>query len=178
MKTMAYFFLVLGLALFASVVRAETWPNTLKEYDCLEVEKFTVDREDYSTKEMERAAAIPAERLVILQHKVTGEISREKIISNVSKSDATTCTGKALVFGGKVVDYKAGSRVGRAYGSILGIGKQKFSVQCFIKDKASGNVLANKEIVDRKMGGFVGGSDEKGESDFAEKVAVFIKKGK
>ena len=42
-----------------------------------------------------------------LRHKVVGEVSRGNLLPKVSK---TECTGKTLVFGGKVTDFKKGSR--------------------------------------------------------------------
>lgn len=173
--------IVVILALFAvsipSVVFAGPWVSTLKEYNCLEIEKFTVDREDFSSTEMERAATIPDETLSRLQHKIVGEITRAKIIEKVTKADSKSCEGKALVFGGKVTDYKEGNRAARIFIG-WGAGKQKFEVQCYIKDKQNGDVLARKQVVDRKVGGISGGDEAKGESDFAEKVARFVKRGK
>jgi len=163
-----------GLAFLSSIGFAEDWEKTLKKYECLEVEKFTVDREDFSSKKMERAACIPDEDLMHLQHKIVGEISRKKLFQKVSK---TECTGTTMVFGGKVTDFKKGSRAARIWIG-MGAGKQKFEVQCFLKDKSTGAVLLRKEIIDRKVGGWAGGDEAKGESDFAEKVAKFIKKGK
>jgi len=170
--------LFVSLAMFIpSVVLAGPWISTLKEYQCLEIEKFAVDREDFSSTEMERAATIPDETLSRLQHKVVGEITRAKIIDEVTKADAKPCESKALVLGGKVTDYKEGDRAARMFIG-WGAGKQKFEVQCYIKDKQTGDVLTKKQVVDRKMGGISGGDEAKGESDFAEKVAGFVKNGK
>lgn len=160
-----------------SVALAGPWTATLKEYQCLEIEKFTVDREDFSSHETERAATIPDETLSRLQHKVVGEVIRAKIVGEVTKADAKPCEGRALVLGGKVTDYKEGDRAARMFIG-WGSGKQKFEVQCYIKDKQSGNVLVKKQVVDRKVGGIAGGDEAKGESDFAEKVASFVKNGK
>jgi len=77
----------------------------------------------------------------------------------------------------KVTDYKKGSRAARLWIG-MGAGKQKFEVQCYLEDKESGEILARKEIIDRKIGGWAGGDEGKGESDFAEKVAKFVKHGK
>ena len=171
-KVISAFFV--GICFVCPPVFAEDWSETLKKYDCLEVEKFAVDRENFSSKKMERAATIPDEALDHLQHKVVGEVSRGNLLPKVSK---TECTGKTLVFGGKVTDFKKGSRSARIWIG-MGAGKQKFEVQCFLKDKVTGEVLVRKEIIDRKVGGWAGGDEAKGESDFAEKVAKFVKNGK
>lgn len=160
-----------------SVALAGPWTGTLKEYQCIEIEKFAVDREDFSSREMERAATIPDETLSRLQHKIVGEVTRAKIADEVTKADAKPCEGKALVLGGKVTDYKEGSRAARILVG-WGAGKQKFEVQCYIKDKQSGDIIARKQVVDRKVGGISGGDEAKGESDFAEKVVSFVKNGK
>lgn len=164
----------LGICLVCPTVFSEDWSTTIAQYDCLEVEKFVVDRDDFSSKAMERAAAIPEEALDHLQHKSVGEVTRDDLFTKVSK---TECAGKTLIFGGKVTDFKQGNRSARIWIG-MGAGKQKFEVQCYLKDKASGDVLARKEIIDRKIGGWSGGDEAKGESDFAEKVARFIKNGK
>lgn len=173
----------LGLVLVVSMVLisvssfAKGWSSTLKEYNCLEVEKFVVDRDDFSSKELERAASFPAETITSLQHKIVGEISRKKIIGSVKKAGPSACSEKALVFGGKITDYKKGSRAARIFIG-MGAGKQKIEVESYIKDKSTGQVLASDKIVDRKFGGIAGGDEAKGEQDFAEKVADFVKSGK
>jgi len=156
---------------------AAKWTVTLSEYQCIEVEKFIVDRNDYSTKKLERAASIPDESLVSLQHKIVGEIIRKSILPEVKKADLEPCKSKAIVFGGKVTEYKKGSRAARILIG-LGAGKQKFEVQSYIKDKQTGNILASKKIVDRKFGGIAGGDEAKGERDFAEKAMRFVRSGK
>ncbi|MFH1654566.1 MAG: DUF4410 domain-containing protein [Pseudomonadota bacterium] len=163
--------------IFASSAFAGSWSSILSEYQCLEVEKFSVDRDNFSNKEMERAASIPDARLTSLQHKIVGEIVREKLLPKVTKADKSSCKGKTLVFGGQVTDYKEGNRAARIFIG-LGAGKQKFEVQSYLKDKATGKVLTKKEIIDRKIGGISGGDEAKGESDFAEKVVSFVKSGK
>lgn len=180
MKNLVYAltpWMVIGFfSLTAQAGEKKAWGDILTSYQCLEIEKFFVDRNDYSTKEMERAAAIPEERITSLQHKIVGEISRKNILTKAVKADKESCEGKALVFGGKVMDYKQGNRAARILIG-LGAGKQKFSVDCFMKDKETGQVLAKKTIIDRKVGGIAGGGEEKGESDFAEKVVHFVKSG-
>ena len=107
-------------------------------------------------------------------HVRRSEVSRNHLVPKVSKDE---CSGKTLILGGQVTDFKKGSRSARMWIG-FGAGKQKFQVQCFLKDAETGEVLARKEIIDRKVGGWAGGDEGKGESDFAEKVAKFVKKGK
>ncbi len=175
MKKIAMYSLAALILFVSSPVSAE-WA-TIKNYDCLEVEKFTVDRKDYSSTKLERAAAIPEEILTNLQHKIVGETIRSKIISQVVKKEESKCSAKTLIYGGKVTDYKQGSRAARILIG-LGAGKQKFEVESYLKDKASGQIIASKKIIDRKFGGLAGGDEDKGQQDFAEKVAAFIKNGK
>jgi len=87
------------------------------------------------------------------------------------ENDATS-----LVLGGVVTDYKKGNRVVR-YMVGFGAGKQKIESILTLKDKLTGEVLAQGRVVDRKIGGLVGGSDDKGKRDFAEKVNNFIRNG-
>jgi hypothetical protein len=46
-----------------------------------------------------------------------------------------------------------------------------------LKRKTDGSVIARDIVVDRKIGGLIGGSKDKGKQDFAEKVADFIHGG-
>lgn len=177
MKKMLAGLVVSVVLLMTNAAWASSWNDTLAGYNCLEVEKFYVDRDDYSSKKMERAAAIPDETIASLQHKIVGEAHRKDLLPQIKKAGAAACQGKTLILGGKVTEYKKGSRAARMMLG-LGAGKQKFEVQCYLKDKQSGQMLANKKVVDRKMGGISGGDEAKGEHDFAEKVAKFVKKGK
>jgi len=173
MKTI--FFITASFSLLFSTSAHADWVSTLGKYDCLEIEKFQVNREDFSNRERERASAIPEETLDQLQHAIVGEATREKIVSQVKK--APGCKGETIVFGGIVTDYKQGSRAARILVG-LGAGKQKFQVESYLKDKKTDEPLANKQIIDRKVGGWAGGDEAKGHQDFAEKVTTFIKKGK
>jgi len=57
----------------------------------------------------------------------------------------------------------------------LGAGKQKIQINAQLIEKSSGKVLKSGRIVDRKIGGLVGGSENKGKRDFAEKTTKFIR---
>ena len=58
----------------------------------------------------------------------------------------------------------------------FGAGKQKIETNLVLSEKKSGKVLAKERVVDRKIGGLVGGSEDKGKRDYAEKVNKFIRK--
>ena len=159
------------------MAREEKWPDVISKYSCLEVEKFMVDRDDTSTKELARAAEIPEESLIELQEALFLELSGRDILSTVVKAGGEGCEGPALLFGGKVTDFKAGSRAKR-YWVGFGAGKQKFQVDSYLKDRETGASQAERRIIDRKSGGWFGGSEKKGLKDFTEKVVKFIKTGK
>lgn len=166
--------------LFAPVAAygdAEPAPRVEKSvYDTLEVARFGVNREDYSTKEAERAGKIPEETLDHLQRSLLGELTRSRVLPNVHKAaEGEDSSPGALLLAGRVTDFKAGSRVARYFAGV-GIGAQKVEVECVLKDKATGVVLGRETIVDRKWAGWAGGSEEKGIEDFAEKVSAFVQR--
>lgn len=175
MKYILLSVVALGISAAGFNLHAE-WAVFLKNYDCLEVQRFSVDRENYSSQKLERAATIPDEILGELQHKIVGQSVREKLVGKVVKAEEQECQGRALIYGGKVTEYKRGSRVARIMIG-LGAGKQKFEVESFLRDKSSGETLATKTVVDRKVGGLAGGDEEKGQRDFAEKAVHFIRDG-
>jgi hypothetical protein len=42
--------------------------------------------------------------------------------------------------------------------------------------KSDGALLAEEDVTDRKVGGWIGGDADKGLDDFGEKVATFVKR--
>jgi hypothetical protein len=58
----------------------------------------------------------------------------------------------------------------------MGAGKQLIEVECVLTDKATGKVIAKERVIDRKVGGIAGGSEEKGLEDFAQKVHGFVRR--
>ena len=78
------------------------------------------------------------------------------------------------MLGGRVADYKEGNQALR-YLVGFGAGAQKFSVEVWLARKSDGAQVARGMVVDRKVGGWVGGQADKGLDDFAEKVAGFVK---
>ena len=79
-----------------------------------------------------------------------------------------------MIVNGEVIDYKKGNRAVR-YMVGFGAGKQKIETNLILSEKKSGKVIAKQRVVDRKIGGLVGGSENKGKRDYAEKVNKFIR---
>lgn len=147
-------------------------------YDCIEVFLFEVDRDNFSTKEYERAAATPEEFLEFFQHSTIGELIRSENGLTAVKAQEEQCPedSVALQMGGQVTDYKAGNQAMR-YWVGFGAGKQKLAVNAWLRDKSSQEVIYEDRIVDRKWAGWGGGDDRKGARDFAEKVDKFVVQG-
>lgn len=168
---MKSFFWVSALALSVSS------PLLAKQYDCIEVNQFTVDREDISTRELARAAEIPAEMLLTIQTYVRTELNIDDngLVAKKGAEDGCENPEKALELKGVVTDFKKGSRMMR-YMVGFGAGKQKIQIEAELYDKATGELLKKDRVVDRKIGGLVGGSENKGKRDFAEKMNNFVRK--
>ena len=56
----------------------------------------------------------------------------------------------------------------------FGAGAQKVQVMVSLSS-GDGKLVAEGEIIDRKFAGLIGGSEQKGIKDFAEKVVAFVK---
>lgn len=147
------------------------------QYNCVDINLLTVDKENANTKALKRASHIPHEVLELIQQIVIDEVD---LNDNGLKSYAVdldkTCpdTDESLVVNGEVIDYKKGNRAVR-YMVGFGAGKQKIETNLVLSEKKSGKVLARERVVDRKIGGLVGGSEDKGKRDYAEKVNKFIR---
>ena len=150
-------------------------PQAASAYTCIEVAEFVVDKESIESKQDQRAAMIPEELLGAIQKYVTLEIPLAMPgVTGVAQGEQRCKPGdQVAVLSGTVTDYKPGNRAMR-YLVGFGAGAQKFPVQATLTDKATGAVLGSDEIVDRKVAGWAGGSDEKGMEDFSEKIAGFI----
>ena len=153
-------------------------PVSEKDFDCVEVKRFEVNGGFITSKEDARAATIPAEKLGSMQRAVAGQIP-EKIRgyrSTLVAEGAPQCPDPArtLVLSGRITDFKAGNQALR-YWVGFGAGAQKFGVLVRATRKSDGALVGEGEVVDRKVGGWVGGQAEKGLEDFAEKVAGFLK---
>jgi hypothetical protein len=153
-------------------------PVSIKDFDCVEVKRFEVGSGFISSKQEARAATIPAEKLGSMQREIAGQIP-EKIRSFKSTlvaEGSPQCPDptRALVLSGRVTDFKEGNQALR-YLVGFGAGAQKFGVLVRATRKSDGALVGEGEVVDRKVGGWVGGQAEKGLEDFAEKVATFLK---
>lgn len=153
-------------------------PVSEKDFDCVEVKRFEVGSGFITSKQDARAATIPAEKLGSMQRAVAGEIP-EKIrgyLSTLVAEGSPQCPdpARALVLSGRITDFKAGNQALR-YWVGFGAGAQKFGVLVRATRKSDGALVGEGEVIDRKVGGWVGGQAEKGLEDFAEKVAGFLK---
>jgi hypothetical protein len=149
--------------------------TAVASYDCVEVELFKVDRSEIKDKKDKRAATIPREALATLQQAIVLEIPLSVPGAKGMYANEESCPNPdtAVVMGGTVSDYKKGSKAMR-YWVGMGAGAQKFAVEAWVRPKNSDQAIATDEIIDRKVGGLLGGEDEKGVDDFSEKVARFI----
>ncbi len=187
---MRYVTIVLSLLLLSTICNAggkfsppphiqeikpiDQWTEVLKNYDCLEVNLFQIDRSDLSTVELRRAIAIADDTLMIIQASIVQNINDAALFSKVFKSNESKCTGKVLLLGGRITDYKEGDQAARILIAIGGVGEQKIQAQCYLKDKASGNVLVEKTVALSNT--FFSGNFA-GEELFAKRVASFVKEG-
>jgi len=167
---------VLACLAAPALARAEE-PKTAKvAYSALEIARFDVNREDYSSKEAERAGKISDEFLDGIQRALLGEMTRSSLFPAVRKpAESAEAGSPVLILGGRIVDFKPGNRAARYFAG-FGAGQQKIEVECVLKNKTTGEVVAKEMITDRKVAGWAGGSEEKGVEDFAEKVLAFLKR--
>lgn len=166
--------LVAGLAAVAGGMRTNLAGDADgKAYDVLEVARFEASHEDFSSKEAERAGRITDANLDTIQRILITEFTRMKLLPVVRKPGTPGETETVLELGGKVVDWMPGDATKRMMIG-YGAGQQKLEVECVVKDRASGAILGKERILDRKIAGVSGGSDDKGMRDFAEKVAKFL----
>jgi hypothetical protein len=161
--------------LMLSALATAVAPVMASDYTCVELELFAVDKNNIDDRESARAAMIPVEVLTELRTYIAVEIPLEMGRIQVKLAPEETCPNDdaSLVFGGTVTDYKKGNQVARYFVG-LGAGKQKFAVDAWVKRKGDGVELKRGEVVDRKIGGLIGGSKDKGKQDFGEKIADFI----
>jgi len=147
------------------------------QYTCVDINLLTVDKLNANTRALKRASHIPNDILKLIQEIVIDEVD---LSNNGLKSYAVdtgnTCpeTNKSLVINGVVIDHKKGNRAVR-YIVSFGAGKQKIETNLVLSEKLSGKIIARQRVVDRKIGGLVGGSENKGKRDYAEKVNKFIR---
>lgn len=146
-------------------------------YNCIEVYKFKADRSNHTTKKLERAAKIPDELLQKIQFITVGEIIRGNYGLKAVEPKINKCPSNynSLILTGIVTDYLKGNKTTR-YLIGFGAGQQKFQVDLLLTNKKSKKTIAQGQVIDRKIGGLLGGTDDKGRFDFAEKISGFVQK--
>ncbi len=170
--------LILLLLTGSNFSLAKKHDSSSSKYDCIEINKLTVDKENANTRALKRASRIPSEVIKNIQNFMVDEVDLDKNGLKAVNPEETKCKNDetALVLDGVLIDYKKGNRIVR-YIVSFGAGKQKIEANLTLTEKATGEKLAKGRVVDRKVAGFAGGSDDKGKRDFAEKVNNFIRKG-
>ncbi len=170
--------LFLILTVFSSYAKneAEVDNAAAKKYDCIEVNMLTSKKKNTKSRALKRAARIPKDVVKNIQNFMVDEIDLDENGLNALAPEDATCENPdtALVLNGVVVDYKKGNRLVR-YIVSFGAGKQKIEANLVLTEKASGKEIARGRVVDRKIAGFAGGSENKGKRDFAEKVNNFVR---
>ncbi|MCF6289331.1 MAG: DUF4410 domain-containing protein [Proteobacteria bacterium] len=172
------FYVLLTLILIMGSATAKKVYLETTNFNCIEIHQFTSDKENDNTRALKRAAKIPDEILTSIQTIIVDEIDLDNTngLDATAANDSNTCPNdnNSLILKGVVTDYKKGNRAVR-YLVSLGAGKQKIETQVTLSEKASSKVIAQGRVVDRKIGGLVGGSKDKGKRDFAEKLNNFIR---
>lgn len=142
---------------------------------CFNVSQFTITAEDVDTKEEARATTIPEHRLVQIQAAIVQELAKSFSGAKAYSANGQKCpeTADSIFIDGKITDFKKGNKALR-YLVGFGAGAQKIQIMASLRS-GDGKFTAEGEIVDRKIGGLIGGSEDKGIQDFAEKVVDFVK---
>src|SRR5258706_10933181 len=112
------FVIALFVLLSAPCLAAETGTGAAA-YTVLEISRFDVNREDFSSKESERAGRIPEEILDTIQRILITEYTQTKVLPTVRKKGPPRDGDVVLELGGTVVDWIAGSPTKRM---LIGMG--------------------------------------------------------
>ncbi len=153
-------------------------PLASATFDCVEVARFVVNDGLISSKEEARAATIPEARLSDIQRSVAGNIPEKIAGMRAALADGQVgCPDpqRTVLLTGRIIDFKKGNQALRYFVG-FGAGAQKFSVMARAVRKSDGALLAEEDVTDRKVGGWIGGQADKGLDDFGEKVAMFVKR--
>ncbi len=144
------------------------------------IERFSTDAETAdSEKKAERIESIPTSKLIRIQEAIFVETKKcnlfsEVVILNPGEKPQIEKDKEIWLLSGYFLDFKKGNQAAR-YLVGFGAGKQKIEVQVELKNVKTGETIRSERIVDRKVGGIFGGSDEKGLKDFAERVVEFLR---
>lgn len=175
-KTMLFVVLALVLA-SASVCLINAQSNG--KPDIIFVEQFVADGSNIeSEKKANRVDSIDPDQLAMLQKVIWRKLQRENVCPDIRLitpgEKPVVEDGKiAWVLGGRLIDYKKGNQMVRVMVG-LGAGKQKFEVMVTVKDFRTGTLIKEERVVDRKVAGWVGGDEEKGMRDFAERIVALL----
>ncbi len=151
--------------------------------DILFIERFSTETDlADSGRKADRIEDIPESKLLQIQEVLHSEIGKSKMFAEVrilkSGEKPLLAEGQTgWVLGGQFLDYKKGSKAAR-YFIGMGAGKQKVEVMVEVRDAATGATVRKERVVDRKVGGWFGGNDEKGLRDFAERIVELLKKAR
>jgi len=170
MKSLKSFFVALSLCLlFAFSVSAQQSAAAKKNYENIEVEKFTV----------EQGVKFPEATLDVMTAEIVAELKKLNKFKQVSMKTAgntqANTTENTIALSGAVTKYKPGSRAAR-YLVGFGAGMTKVKARIKFVDAASGSVLFDKEIDGKVIIGFFGGNSNDATRGFAREVAKIAKK--
>lgn len=178
-KTALFLLAVISGAILSGIVPSAQ----VKAPDVLFIERFSTEAGlADSGKKAERIEDIPESKLIQIQEVLQSEIGKSKMFAEVrilkSGEKPQLKEGQTgWVLGGQFLDYKKGNKAAR-YFIGMGAGKQKVEVMVEVRDVATGATVRKERVVDRKVGGWFGGDDEKGLRDFAERIVELLKKAK
>ena len=178
-KTALFLLAVLSGAILTGIVLKAQ----IQTPDILFIERFSTDAGlADSGRKAERIEDIPESKLIQIQEVLQSEIRKSKMFAEVrilkSGEKPVLAEGQTgWILGGQFLDYKKGSKAAR-YFIGMGAGKQKVEVLVEVRDADSGATVRKERVVDRKVGGWFGGNDEKGLRDFAERIVELLKKAR
>jgi hypothetical protein len=174
---MTKLYILFVLLLTTSFSFAEDSQSPEGDFKCIEINLFTADKNNAKTRALKRAAKITELILMNIQQTIVAKIGDDTNGLIAMRTDEfNQCPqSNSLQLVGTVTDYKKDNQAMR-YMVGFGAGKQKIETNVVLLNKSTGEVIAKGRVVDRKIGGIVGGSGDKGKRDFAEKINRFLLK--
>jgi len=170
MKPLKSVFTWLSLCLmFAFSVSAQQTAAPKKNYENVEVEKFTI----------EQGVKFPEATLDVMTAEIVAELKKLNKFKQVSLKTVdnaqTEKTENTIALSGAITKYKPGNRAAR-YLVGFGAGMTKVKARIKFVDTTSGSVLFDKEIDGKVIIGFFGGNSNDATRGFAREVAKIAKK--
>ncbi|HEX8649937.1 MAG TPA: DUF4410 domain-containing protein [Pyrinomonadaceae bacterium] len=166
----ALFSLLAVLALVATVVAGgQKKDDGLKnQYQNIEVAQFDV----------KEGVEFPAENMTGMMDEIVSELQDIKKFKQVTRAGATpvdAASAPTIQLVGTVTEYKAGSRAKRY---LIGFGAGKTKVVAHVKfiDKATGNVLLERDVDGKVVLGLFGGKSKTSLRDVGKEIASVAKK--